>query len=54
MIRIVASVPTTVSRCAERNADYFDRMGFDVDEHAAISRRNAVRLMPRLAKLVAP
>jgi predicted TIM-barrel fold metal-dependent hydrolase len=39
---------------AERNADYFDRMGFDVDEHAAISRRNAVRLMPRLAKLVAP
>jgi predicted TIM-barrel fold metal-dependent hydrolase len=37
---------------AERNADYFDRMGFDPDEHAAISRRNAIRLMPRLAKLL--
>ncbi|MSQ72826.1 MAG: amidohydrolase [Betaproteobacteria bacterium] len=38
---------------AERGTNGFDALGFDVADHAAISRRNAVALMPRLAKFVA-
>lgn len=39
---------------AERGVEGMDALGFDAEDHAKISRRNAAALMPRLAKLVQP
>lgn len=37
---------------AERGVQGMDSLGFDATDHARISRRNAIALLPRLAKLV--